>query len=347
MRHAQHSRASSRRTVRRGVRRWLAIATGALSLALVLEFVLEASATAAVRAQVTVTAKPSVTVFGVGEATVPADTATVQILISHGGRQFGFSQGASGGEVFESGSAIAVPGGPPEPERVPPATPETSATGTEGAVSTRGRRGGRNRRSGPEPITAERLAPIVAAVATSTGIAPDAVAINFSPLATEPFGRRPESARLDFDVAAPTPEALNSALIAASDAAAANGLVVEVAGVLYRPGDCAVVEEEAAMAAIEDARDQADRLAPLLDVTLGGVVGASSDPYLASLPEGEGCSGQQSIFYDSAHGGLGLTVPIFDPSLPAEVEVSAVIHVSFEILDSDPTRAQSGPAHTV
>jgi hypothetical protein len=66
------------------------------------------------------------------------------------------------------------------------------------------------------------------------------------------------------------------------------------------------------------------------------VVGASSDPYFASVPEGEGCSGQQSIFYDSGYGGLGLTVPIFDPSLPAEVKVHAVITVSFEILDSDP-----------
>jgi hypothetical protein len=78
-------------------------------------------------------------------------------------------------------------------------------------------------------------------------------------------------------------------------------------------------------------------LAPLLEVTLGGVVGASSAPYFTSVPEGEGCSGQQSSFYDSAHGGLGLTVPIFDPSLPAEVEVSAVITVSFEIVASDPT----------
>ena len=62
-----------------------------------------------------------------------------------------------------------------------------------------------------------------------------------------------------------------------------------------------------------------------------------SDRYFASAPEGAGCSGQQSSFYDSTHGGLGLTVPIFDPSLPAEVEVHAVIHVSFEILGSDPT----------
>ena len=337
MRRAQRLRAFSRLDVRRGAPRWPAVATGALVLALVLEVVLGLSAGDLVRAQVMTTAKPSVTVYGAGQVTVPADTVTVQILISHGGRQFGFSQGASGGEAFESGSAIAVPDGAPEPKRVPQATPETRAAGTEDAVSPRDGRGGRNRRPGPEPITAERLAPVVAAVATNAGIAPDAVAIIFSPLATEPFGRRPESARLDFDVAASTPEALNNAIIAASDAAAANGLVIEVAGVLYRPTDCAVVEEEAAMAAIEDARDQADRLAPLLGVTLGGVVGASSEPYFTSASEGEGCIGQQSSFYDSAHGGLGLTVPIFDPSLPAEVEVSAVINVSFEILDSDPT----------
>ncbi len=235
-----------------------------------------------------------------------------------------------------STGSISATDGPPEPERVPQATPETSDAGTEGAVSPRESRGGRNRRSGLEPITAERLAPVVAAIATSAGIAPDAVAIMFSPLATEPFGARPTSARLDFDVATPTPQALDSAIVAASDAAAANGLVVEVAGVLYRPTDCAVVEEEAAMAAIEDARDQVDRLAPLLGVTLGGVIGASSDPFFSSLSEGDGCSGQQSIFYDSGYGGLGLTVPIFDPSLPAEVEVHAVIQVSFEILGSDP-----------
>jgi hypothetical protein len=278
-----------------------------------------------------------VTVYGVGEATAPAEMATVQILIGTSGRQFGFSQGASGEGGFESVSSISASGGRLEAELEPQATPETSAAGTEGLVSARESRGGRNQRSAPEPITAARLAPVVAAVATTAGIEPDAVAIIFSPLATEPFGERPKSARLNFDVAAPTSEVLGSAIIAGSDAAAANGMVVEVVGVLYRPTDCAVVEEEAAKAAIEDARAQADRLAPLLDVTLGGVVGASSDRYFASAPEGEGCTGQQSSFYDSAHGGLGLTVPIFDPSLPAEVAVHAVINVSFEILDNNPT----------
>ncbi len=192
MRRSQRSRASCRPTNRRGMPRWLAVATGALIIALVLEVALGLPAAAPVRAQVMVTAQPSVTVHGTGEATVPAEMATVQILIGHGGRQFGFSQGASGGEVFESGSSIAVPGGPPEPERVPQATPETSAAGTESAVSPRESRGSRNRRPGSEPITAERLAPVVVAVAASAGIAPDAVAIIFSPLATEPFGAAEE-----------------------------------------------------------------------------------------------------------------------------------------------------------
>src|SRR5215210_8392667 len=107
MRRAQRSRASSRLTVRRGVPRWIAVATGALILALVLEVALGLSAAAVVRAQVMATAKPSVTVHGACEATVPAATATVQIIIGHGGRQFGFSQDASRGEAFESASSIA------------------------------------------------------------------------------------------------------------------------------------------------------------------------------------------------------------------------------------------------
>ena len=336
MRRVQRWRASSRRDVRRDGPWWLAVTTAALIVAFVLEVTLGLPAAAQVRTQGTATAGPNVTVYGAGEATVPAETATVQILIGQGGRQFGFSRDGSreGGYESASSSSSAVP---PEPERVPLATPEASAAGMEVAVSPRQVRGDRHRRSEQKPITAERLAPVVADIATSAGIEPDAVATIFSPLATEPHGQRPVSARLDFDVLAPTPVGLNGVMTAASDAAAASGLVVEAAGVLYRPTDCAVVEAEATMAAIADARDQAHRLAPLLEVPLGGVVAASSDPFFASGLEGEGCTGQQSSFYDSALGGLGLTVPIFDPSLPAEIEVHTTIQLSFEILDSDPT----------
>src|SRR5215211_1425990 len=111
MRQAQRSRASSGRTVRRGVPRWLTIATRALILALVLEIALGLSAATPVRAQFTATSKPSVTVYGAGEATVPAETATVQILIGQGERQFGFSQGASREGGYESVSSSLSGGG--------------------------------------------------------------------------------------------------------------------------------------------------------------------------------------------------------------------------------------------
>ena len=51
--------------------RWLTVATRALILALVLEVAFGLLAAAPVRAQVMATAKPSVTVYGGGEATVP------------------------------------------------------------------------------------------------------------------------------------------------------------------------------------------------------------------------------------------------------------------------------------
>ena len=152
------------------------------------------------------------------------------------------------------------------------------------------------------------------------------MAINFSPLATEPFGRRPESARLDFEVAAPAPDALNSAITAASEAAATNGLVVEVAEVLdrhrLRRG-----RRRSGYGRDRGVRIRRVRLAPLLGVTLGDVVGASSDPFFTSLSEGDGCTASKAASTIPPDGGLGLTVPIFDPSLPAEVEVHAAIQV--------------------
>ena len=110
-------------------------------------------------------------------------------------------------------------------------------------------------------------------------------------------------------------------------------MVIEVAGVLYNPVDCAPVEQEAAAAALADAEEQAGRLAELLEVTLSGLVAASTNPYFGIEPEVTGCSGQQSSFYDSGYGGLGITAPVFDPSAPAEVEVYAVLTVSYGIVE--------------
>jgi hypothetical protein len=293
----------------------------------------------AVRAQVVVSPGPSVTVTGTGEATTPAATATVQILIGQSRQQFEFSQDGSGSsfgmeavEVGDGDFAAML-----EAEATPQATPDMAVTEEDADESDEGRRGRRDRgeRPEPRPIDAERLAPIIAAIASSGSIAPEAVTIDLSPLATEPFGNRRESARLDFEVAQPDPEALTDMITAASDVAVAEGLVIRVAGVLYNPDDCAVVEQEAAAAALVDAAEQADRLADLLGVTLGGVVSASTNPYFGIDPEVSGCSGQQSSFFDSSYGGLGITVPVFDPSAAAEVEVYAVLTVSYAIVEGE------------
>ncbi len=323
----------SRRDTRRRVL-WIVPAALAMLLAL--------TPAVPARAQVVVNPRPSVTVTGTGEATAPAATATVQILIGQSRQQFEFSEDGSGGsfgmeavEVVDGDFAAMLE---LEAEATPQATPEMAVTEEDADEPNEGRRGRRDRgeRPEPRPIEAERLAPVIAAIASSGGIAPEAVATDLSPLATEPFGNRRESARLDFEVAQPDPEALTAMITAASDVAAADGLVIRVAGVLYNPDDCAVVEQEAAEAALVDAEEQADRLAELLGVTLGGVISASTNPYFGIEPEQAGCSGQQSSFFDSSYGGLGITVPVFDPSAAAEVEVYAVLTVSYEIVENEP-----------
>jgi hypothetical protein len=293
------------------------------------------------RAQVVVSSGPSVTVTGTGEATTVAESASVQILIGQRGRSFEFTRDgvgssfSSGSEVIREADFTALL----EAEATPQATPETAIDEAEDqAEADEGRRGRRDHpeRPEPRPIDAERLAPVIDAIAASGGIAPEAVTIDLSPLATEPFGNRRESARLNFDVEQPDPNALSALISAASDAAAADGMVIQVAGVLYNPADCAIVEQEAAAEALADAEEQAGRLADLLGVTLGGVVAASTNPYFGFEPEVSGCSGQQSSFFDSSYGGLGITVPVFDPSAPAEVEVYAALTVSYEIVDGEP-----------
>jgi hypothetical protein len=296
---------------------------------------------------VVATTRPSVTATGTGTASAPAAAATVQIVIGRGGRQFGFSRDASSSGAFESmrgefedGSVEAVTVGPE-------GTPQADE-----AAERRGREG-RNRRSRSRPValTNNTLAPIVQAVATAAGVDPDAVKVDLSPLATEPFGERAESARLDLTVAQPTPQRMTDVVTAASDAAAASGLVVEVVGVRYDPADCGVVEGAAEQAAIADARKSAERLAGFLGVTLGGVVSASNVGLYGFGPSGPdegGCHGQQGAYYDSGYGGLGLTVPVFDPSQSAAVTVTSLLTISYEIAahESGPAGASATPAPT-
>ncbi len=106
--------------------------------------------------------------------------------------------------------------------------------------------------------------------------------------------------------------------------------MISSGGVLYGVADCGAVEAAAQQAALDDARNRAERLAKLLGVTLGEVVGASTADYFT--PGVEGCLGQGSSYIiSSGYGGLSLTVPNFDASQPAEVEVYSSLIVTYEI----------------
>jgi hypothetical protein len=264
------------------------------------------------QAQLVATTVPALTVYGNGEATVPADMATVQILIGLGDRQFGFSQEDSGSSIRESASG---------------------SVSSDGDEDSGGRRG--NRRAEPETITPEQVDAIVASIAEAAAVQPNAIETHLSPLAARRGEDRARNLRLELIVDQPTPQDLNDLFAAGSDVATENGLVVEVAGARYDTADCAAIEEAAQEAAIADADLRAERLARLLGVALGEVVGAASNDY-SIFESGEGgCSGQTGSSYDSEYGGLGISVPVFDPAQPAEVTVISTLTIAYEIVGND------------
>jgi hypothetical protein len=164
---------------------------------------------------------------------------------------------------------------------------------------------------------------------------PEAIETHLSPLAARRGENRARNLRLELVVDHPTPEGLNALFSSASDIATENSLVVEVAGARYDTADCAAIEEAAQEAAIADAGVRAERLARLLDVTLGGVVSAATNDYFFEPGEEDGCSGQIGSSYDSEYGGLGISVPVFDPAQPAEVTVVSALTIAYEIVEND------------
>lgn len=286
--------------------------TGIAAIALSGALVIATTPAQPARAQLVATSVPSLTVYGNGEESVPADLATVQILMGLGDRQFGFSRQGSGSSSRESASGSVS------------ADEEDDAGGRRG-----------DRRSEPESITTEQVDAIVASVAGAAGVEPTAIETHLSPLAARRGENRARNLRLELVVDQPTPEGLNALFSSASDIATENGLVVEVAGARYDTADCAAIEEAAQEAAIADAGVRAERLARLLDVTLGGVVSAATNDYFSAPGEEGGCSGQIGSSYDSEYGGLGISVPVFDPAQPAEVTVVSTLTIAYEIVEND------------
>lgn len=226
----------------------------------------------------------TLSVIGYGEATAPADAATIQIAI--------------GTDSY----------GPPQPLQVG-ATP-----------------GARER---------ESLAPVVASLVAS-GLIEEDITLIVGPYVAE-FGGYggPSIGVVRFSIDSPDPARISELVDAASVGASEERLLVNRVGVQYSVSDCAPLLSEARQMAIEDAREQAELQANLLNVSLGDLQAArdlavESDPVVSVYgfsPAGNTCSAGGS----DADTASPLQLPSFDPSVDAEVSAYAEVELTLEM----------------
>ncbi len=270
-------------------------------------------------AQLTPGSEPSLTVTGYGEATAPADSALIQLLIGRVQADFGMG-------IYDGSGSSVVVGADSTQGEVIEGTPGAGAP--EPGISPMPIGPGM-----PEPIDETALEPILTAL-TGAGIPSDAVEVVISPIASDPYaGPYGGAARLEFTVETPVLAELTDLMTTVSQTALESGLSLIQAGTAYEVEDCQALEDEAQIAAIEDARQRAERLAGQLGVTTGATLLASDfgffgDPSLGGcgFPDGAG-----SYASYGGPGSLSLTIPDFDPSRPAEVTVIKQIYLGLAI----------------
>lgn len=278
---------------------------------------------------------PSIVVTGIGTITAAADSATLQLIVSDsvgmgfGAGSFAVSGAAEGGAVvIENGGVSSVvveptpaAGGVAEPAP-PMAVP--SVVPVPGAVMV-------------PRLTEERVQPMVDAM-VEAGVDNDRIEVAISP--SSAVGPGGNASLITATVASPTTEVVETIVNAASEAAISNGLAIFEAGALYSLADCAAPTREARTQAIANAREQAAELAELLGVELGEMLQASDygqgayNPF--ALAGAEGCTSAGDSFGSSVFaGGIGLTVPPFNPAQPAEARVVSAVSMVFAIESAD------------
>jgi uncharacterized protein YggE len=156
----------------------------------------------------------------------------------------------------------------------------------------------------------------------------------------------PGVARVDVAVEAPTQERITELINAGIVGAAEENLVLSLIGVGYAVADCAPLERDAREAAFNDARTRGELQAELMGLPLGEAVAASDVPinfsqalntyYGPVTPTQVPCSPPAP----APTGGSPVSVPPFDPTDGAEVNVYAQVAVTFEI----GTDAEATPA---
>lgn len=145
----------------------------------------------------------------------------------------------------------------------------------------------------------------------------------------------PGVARVDVAVENPTQERISELINAGTVGAAEENLVLNQIGVGYGVADCAPLELEAREAAFNDAQTRAELQAELMSLPLGEAVAASDVPinfsetlgayYGGLTPTQVPCSPPAP----APTSGSPVSVPPFDPTDQAEVNVYAQIAVTF------------------
>jgi hypothetical protein len=177
--------------------------------------------------------------------------------------------------------------------------------------------------------TADRLDPIVAE-AEAAGVGRDELTLVFNPVPPSPFSFPAAIARLDFTVSQPTTAAMSRLFRSVHRAAASADLEIVSLGVRYGVEDCEALEAAAEEDALLAAREQAERLAGLADVSINEVVALSTGGDLFGLGLSN-CDEVEGQFFTYPGEGLGVSLPPFDPAMEAEVSVYAALTVSYAI----------------
>ena len=192
-------------------------------------------------AQTPVPQQATLVAIGMGEASAPAASATLQFLL---GSSMMFGMGPMPA-MTESDSGSPEAGGP---------TPMDMS----GQVSE------------------ETLQPVVEALIDS-GIAEDSITIA-APAATDAFGPSGSVGEVRIAIEQPGEGVIVDAVDLVRDTAPSSGLQVLHVGAMFTPADCTALFQQAREAAIADAQVRVDGLAISLGGTLGALIQASESP---------------------------------------------------------------------
>ena len=188
----------------------------------------------------------------------------------------------------------------------------------------------------------EAVVPMVDAL-VAAGVAEEDVEVVVSPVVGQFYGPGgPGVARVDVRIDGPTPERVRELIDAAIVGAAEEDLVLFQIGVGYGVSDCAPLERQARESALADALTRAELQAELMSMPLGQAVSSSDVPlsyseafaafYGGFAPTQVACSPPAPV----PTTGAPVSVPPYDPTDEAEVNVFAQVEVTYETGSAGP-----------